>query len=246
MISHARRGDDFLSMYARGRAVKNVNLVIERGETIAIVGPNGSGKTTLVSLLPRLYDSDSGIIQYDGVNINEVSLMSLRHQIGLVSQEAVVFAATPLENITYGTSNGDDEKAMDAAQRAYADEFIQNIPGGYQADLGERGSTLSGGQRQRLAIARAIFRNAPILIFDEATSQIDTESELKIQTALQKFAKDRTTLIIAHRLSTIQFSDRIVVMDHGQVVDTGTHQELFNRCDVYRNLCETQFVTEPV
>lgn len=225
-------------------AVINANLVIERGETIAIVGPNGSGKTTLVSLLPRLYDPDSGKILYDGVNINEGSLMSLRRQIGLVSQEAVVFAATPVENITYGTSTN-EEKAIDAAKRAYADEFIQKIPGGYQSDLGERGSTLSGGQRQRLSIARAIFRNAPILIFDEATSQIDTESELKIQTALQEFAKDRTTIIIAHRLSTIQFADRIVVMENSQVIDTGTHQELFSRCDVYRNLCETQFISEP-
>lgn len=227
-------------------AIQDVNLTIRRGETVAIVGPNGSGKTTLMSLLPRLFDPQSGTILYDGVNIKESSLRSLRHQIGLVSQEAIVFAATPLENIAYGAPQSNDQKAIDAAQRAYADEFIKNIPGGYNSDLGERGSTLSGGQRQRLAIARAIFRNAPILIFDEATSQIDTESELKIQNALQEFAKDRTTFIIAHRLSTIQFADRIVVMEAGRVIDVGNHQELFNRCDVYRNLCETQFVTESV
>ncbi len=227
-------------------AIQDVNLTIQRGETVAIVGPNGSGKTTLVSLLPRLYDPQSGSIRYDGVNIKESSLLSLRQQIGLVSQDAIVFAATPLENIAYGAPQCNEQKAIDAAQRAYADEFIKNIPGGYTSDLGERGSTLSGGQRQRLAIARAIFRNAPILIFDEATSQIDTESELKIQNALQEFAKDRTTLIIAHRLSTIQFADRIVVMETGRVIDVGNHQELFNRCDVYRNLCETQFITEPV
>jgi len=227
-------------------AVKDANLTIQRGETVAIVGPNGSGKTTLVSLLPRLYDPELGSILYDGQNVRDSSLHSLRQQIGLVSQDAIVFAATPLENIAYGAPQCNEQKAIDAAQRAYADEFIKNIPGGYTSDLGERGSTLSGGQRQRLAIARAIFRNAPILIFDEATSQIDTESEQKIQNALQEFAKERTTIIIAHRLSTIQFADRIIVMEAGRVIDVGVHQDLFNRCDVYRNLCETQFITEPV
>jgi ABC-type multidrug transport system fused ATPase/permease subunit len=138
-----------------------------------------------------------------------------------------------------------ESDAVDAAKRAYADEFIRNIPGGYKTNLGERGTTLSGGQRQRLAIARAIFRDAPILIFDEATSQIDTESELKIQTALKEFAKGRTTLIIAHRLSTIQFANRIIVMDGGRVIDIGKHEELFESCPVYRSLCETQFITEP-
>jgi ABC-type multidrug transport system fused ATPase/permease subunit len=230
---------------AEAPALRGVSLSIERGETVAIVGPNGCGKTTLVSMLPRLFDADSGEIRYDGLDIRNAGLKSLRSQIGLVTQEAIVFAGTPVENIAYGEPAPDDDRVRDAARRASADEFINAVPGAYEADLGERGSTLSGGQRQRLAIARAIFHNAPILIFDEATSQIDSESELKIQTALQEFARDRTTLIIAHRLSTIQFADRIIVMDAGRIIDSGTHRELFERCPLYRNLCETQFVNDP-
>jgi ABC-type multidrug transport system fused ATPase/permease subunit len=225
-------------------ALRDVRLSIRKGETIAIVGPNGCGKTTLVSMLPRFFDPDAGVIRYDGVDIRQATLTSLRSQIGLVSQESIVFAGTPGQNIAYGAESMDPQRVEEAARRASADEYIRSIPGGYQAVLGERGSTLSGGQRQRLAIARAIFRDAPILIFDEATSQIDTESEAKIQAALRQFAKGRTTLIIAHRLSTIQFADRIVVMDAGSILDAGAHKDLFDRCSLYRNLCETQFVTE--
>ncbi len=223
-------------------ALSDVNLIIRRGETVALVGPNGCGKTTLVSMLPRLFDPQRGEVRYDGVNVRGATHASLRRQFGLVPQEAVIFEGTPVENIAYGNGRVDRARVEDAARRAYADEFVRNIPGGYDAVLGERGSTLSGGQRQRLAIARAIYRDAPILIFDEATSQIDSESELKIQTALREFAKGRTTIIIAHRLSTIQFADRIVVMDAGRIIDSGTHQELLDRCTVYRTLCETQFV----
>lgn len=234
---------------ADSKALCDVSLSFRKGETVAIVGPNGCGKTTLVSMLPRLFVPDTGKIRYDGVDIQDATLLSLRRQIGMVTQEAVVFAGTPVENIAYGSASVstevDENRVRDAARRASADEFIRKIPGDYQANLAERGTTLSGGERQRLTIARAIFRNAPILIFDEATSQIDSESELKIQTALKEFSKDRTTLIIAHRLSTIQFAHRIVVMDAGRVIDSGSHQELFDRCDLYRNLCETQFVTEP-
>jgi ABC-type multidrug transport system fused ATPase/permease subunit len=227
---------------AAGPALSDVNLTIRRGETVALVGPNGSGKTTLVSLLPRLFDAVRGEVRYDGLNVQRATHASLRRQFGLVPQEAVIFEGTPVENIAYGNGRVDRAKVEDAARRAYADDFIRALTGGYDAVLGERGTTLSGGQRQRLAIARAIYRDAPILIFDEATSQIDSESELKIQNALREFAKGRTTIIIAHRLSTIQFADRIVVMDAGRVVDSGTHEELFNRCQVYRTLCETQFV----
>jgi ABC-type multidrug transport system fused ATPase/permease subunit len=226
-------------------AVSGVSLAIAKGETVALVGPNGSGKTTLVSMLLRFFDPDEGAILHDGVDLRKASLKSLRSQIGLVTQDTIIFAGTPVDNIAYGMAHGDGKLAEEAARRARADEFIRALPGGYHAVLGERGNTLSGGQRQRLAIARAIFRNAPILIFDEATSQVDTESELQIQTALQDFARDRTTVIIAHRLSTIQFADRIVVMDAGRVVDTGAHGDLFQRCPLYRTLCETQFVTEP-
>jgi len=243
------KGLDFVNVSftypgAAGPALSDVTLSIRRGETVAIVGPNGCGKTTLVSLLPRLFDPSTGEVRYDGVDIRRATLNSLRRQIGFVGQDAVIFEGTPVENIAYGATPVDRSRAEDAARRAYADEFIRNIPGGYEAVLGERGSTLSGGQRQRLAIARAIYRDAPILIFDEATSQIDTESEQKIQTALREFARGRTTIIIAHRLSTIQFADRIVVMDAGRIIDYGLHKELFDRCPLYRTLCETQFVNE--
>ncbi len=226
-------------------ALRDVSLSIHKGETVAIVGPNGSGKTTLISLLLRFFDPQVGAILYDGRDLRRARLHSLRSQIGLVTQDAVVFAGTPSENITYGRPGVKEDVVLEAARQAFADEFIRNIPGAYQANLGERGTTLSGGQRQRLAIARAICRNAPVLIFDEATSQIDSESELKIQKAIQEFAKGRTTVIIAHRLSTIQFADRIIVMDQGRVIDSGKHAELFDRCPLYRNLCETQFVTDP-
>lgn len=246
-LTHAIEFDHVTFAYpgAEQAAVRDVHLTITRGETVAIVGPNGSGKTTLVSMLPRFFDPGSGRILYDGQDIRTATLASLRRQIGLVTQDAVIFAGTPQENIAYGQNGQEPGSIVEAARRAYADEFIRQIPGEYEARLGERGTTLSGGQRQRMAIARAIFRNAPILIFDEATSQIDSESELKIQSALREFARGRTTIIIAHRLSTIQFADRIVVMDNGRILDIGTHRELFERCGLYRTLCETQFVTEP-
>jgi len=224
-------------------ALRDINLSISQGETLALVGPNGCGKTTLVSLLSRFFDPDTGAILYDGLDLREANLSTLRKQVSLVSQEAIVFEGTPIENITYGAINSAADEAEKAAQRAHADEFIRRLPGAYNASLGERGTTLSGGQRQRLAIARAIFRNAPLLIFDEATSQIDAESELEIQQALQEYARDRTTIIIAHRLSTIQFASRIVVMDEGRIIDTGTHDVLFTRCQLYRTLCETQLVS---
>ncbi len=227
---------------ANAAALNGVSLTVRRGETVALVGPNGCGKTTLVSLLPRLFVPQQGEVRYDGVDVRTVNLKTLRQQFGFVPQEAVIFEGTPVENIAYGGTPADRARVVEAARRAFADEFIQNLPGAYDSVLGERGSTLSGGQRQRLAIARAIYRNAPILIFDEATSQIDSESELKIQSALREFAKGRTTLIIAHRLSTIQFAHRIVVMDAGRILDSGTHKELFERCPLYRTLCETQFM----
>lgn len=227
-------------------ALQDITFSVERGETIAIVGPNGCGKTTLMSLLPRFFSPDAGAVRYDGADLRQTELKSLRRQISLVSQEAIVFAGTPLENIAYGPDEPDLERAQAAAKQAFADEFIRALPGGYTAALGERGTTLSGGQRQRLAIARAIYRDAPILIFDEATSQIDSESELRIQQALRALAVNRTTFIIAHRFSTIKFARRIVVMDEGRVLDIGTHPELYERCPLYRTLCETQLAEHVV
>ncbi len=223
-------------------SLNEVSLVIAKGETVALVGPNGSGKTTLVSLLPRFFDPQQGTVLYDDVDIRRADLKTLRRRIGIVSQESIVFGGSPLANIAYGDSSPDRDRVVEAARRAFADEFITALPGGYDAVLGERGTTLSGGQRQRIAIARAIYHNAPILIFDEATSQIDSESEVKIQAAVRDFAKGRTTIIIAHRFSTIQFADRIVVMNAGRIVDIGVHRELFDRCSLYRTLCETQLV----
>jgi len=237
-------GVSFTYPQAETPALMGIDLTIAPGETVALVGANGSGKTTLASLIPRLYDPSGGRIAIDGFDIREFDLGALRRAIGLVSQDAVVFAGTPLENIAYGADELDPSRAEDAARRAHADSFINLLRGGYEAALGERGTTLSGGQRQRIAIARAIYRDAPILIFDEATSQIDSESERNIQQALGDFAEGRTTVIIAHRLSTIQFADRIVVLDAGKIVDSGAHTQLYERCTIYRALCDTQLASD--
>lgn len=221
-------------------ALANIQLTVRYGETVALVGRNGSGKTTLVNLLARFYDPQEGAVLIDGVDVRTVTLRSLRQQIGLVTQDTVIFPIPLAENISYGSRNGSRESVIAAAQRAYADEFIRTKPQGYDTVPGDMGKTLSGGQKQRLAIARAILRDPPILIFDEATSQIDAESEQKIQSALAEFARHRTTFIIAHRLSTIRFAHRIVVLESGRVVDVGTHDELLARCPLYHGLCETQ------
>ncbi|HUU86096.1 MAG TPA: ABC transporter ATP-binding protein [Phycisphaerae bacterium] len=221
-------------------ALNDVSTSIANGETVAIVGPNGSGKTTLAKMILRFHDPQAGEVLFDGRDIREVKLRSLRQQISLVTQDPVVFGLTVAENIAYGTRHVDREAVEEAARRAHADDFIREKTDGYDELIGERGSTLSGGQRQRLCIARAILRNAPILIFDEATSQIDSESERNIQESLAAMAKDRTTVIIAHRLSTIRFASRIIVMDAGRILDTGRHEELSERCPLYRALCETQ------
>lgn len=220
----------------------HVSLTVQAGETIALVGPNGAGKTTLVNMLTRFYEPQEGAILFDGIDIRTVPLGNLRRQIGLVTQDSVVFPIPLADNIAYGTRNGSRETVIAAAERAYADEFIRTLPQGYDTIPGDMGKTLSGGQRQRIAIARAVLRNAPILIFDEATSQIDSESEQRIQIALREFSKDRTTFIVAHRLSTIRFADRIVVMEAGKIIATGTHDELSQSCPLYRTLCETQLL----
>ncbi|MCZ6651585.1 MAG: ABC transporter ATP-binding protein [Planctomycetota bacterium] len=223
-------------------AVDRLTLTIAHGERLALVGPNGSGKTTLISLLPRLLEPDSGRVLIDGTDISTVNLTSLRRQFGVVTQETVLFRGSVAENIGFGAAAPSREQIIDAARRAHAEDFVLELPNGYDTDLAEQGASLSGGQRQRLAIARAILRDPSILILDEATSQIDAESEAQINAALAEFCQGRTALLIAHRLSTVLNADRIVVMDGGRIIAEGSHEELLEDCDLYRRLTKTQLV----
>ncbi|HEV8630534.1 MAG TPA: ATP-binding cassette domain-containing protein, partial [Thermoanaerobaculia bacterium] len=227
--------------YEREPVLLDVELPIRAGEIVALVGPSGGGKSTLVNLLPRFFDPDEGRVAIDGVDIRELSLAGLRSLIGIVTQETILFDDTIRNNIAYGRGDLSLERVREAAAAAYADEFIMQLPQGYDSPIGESGFKLSGGQRQRLAIARALLKDAPILILDEATSQLDSESESLVQKALGNLMRGRTTLVIAHRLSTIMNADRIVVMDGGRVVDQGTHQELIERGGVYKRLYDLQF-----
>ena len=222
-------------------AIKNFSVTIPHGQRVAIVGPNGCGKTTLVSMLPRLLSPQSGSVLVDGVDIASVDLHSLRNQLGVVTQDTVLFRGSIQENILFGTK-ATSEAVLTSAKQAHADEFIDRIEDGYDAEVFEHGTSLSGGQKQRLAIARALLRNPSMMIFDEATSQIDAESEALINDMLDTFCEGRTVLLIAHRLSTVQTADRILVLDRGQLVGDGTHDELLSSCDLYRRLAETQLV----
>jgi ABC-type multidrug transport system fused ATPase/permease subunit len=223
-------------------ALKEINLSIRAGHTVAIVGPNGSGKTTLANLIPRFYDPDSGHILIDGQNIGEATLFSLRSQIGLVTQNVVTFNDTIAANIAYGRSGSTIEEVISAAKGAFAHEFISPLPDGYDTVIGEHGTGLSGGQLQRIVIARAILKNPAILIFDEATSHVDADSEAKIHRAIEKIMQDRTSLIIAHRFSTVISANVIVVMDEGRIIAHGQHDELIQTCPLYQSLYETQLV----
>lgn len=245
-LSDSIQFNEVIFQYPKGEtpALNRVNITIKKGQTIAFVGPNGCGKTTLLGLVPRLYDPTSGSIIIDGHDLKKVTLPSLRKQMAVVTQETVLFRGTIAENIAYGCENPDMEAVRTAAQHAYADEFIQKKPGGYDAQVGDRGESLSGGERQRIAIARAIMRDPAILILDEATSMIDAKTESLITDALATFCKDRTSLVIAHRLSTVVDADRIVVMNAGRIVDQGAHTQLLQRCALYQQLCRTQLVSE--
>jgi subfamily B ATP-binding cassette protein MsbA len=239
------RAVDFRYPGARTPAVEQVSFVIEPGETVALVGPSGSGKTTVANLVPRFYEVESGAILIDDIEVADLRLADLRRQIAFVSQDVVLFNDTVAANIAYGALSGASEEAIrEAARAAHALEFIERMPEGFATTIGDRGVRLSGGQRQRLAIARAVLKDAPILILDEATSALDAESERRVQAALENLRKGRSTLVIAHRLSTIEGADRIVVLKGGRVIETGTHQALLAKGGLYADLYRVQFAGE--
>jgi subfamily B ATP-binding cassette protein MsbA len=258
---HEDRGKPILPRFSRSLEFRNVSfrydgsreialtgieLTVQAGEVVAFVGSSGSGKSTMVNLVLRFYDPSGGAILVDGQDIRQVTLQSLRRQIGMVPQEPILFDDTVRNNISYGRIGSSDAEIMAAAKAAGAHEFIERLPNDYETIIGEKGVRLSGGQRQRLAIARAILRDPPILILDEATSSLDSESERIVQWALRNFMKNRTTLVIAHRLSTILNADRIVVLDRGRMVGIGSHRDLLASCEAYQRLYDAQFINVEV
>ena len=235
---------DFHYAQESGLVLKNIDLEINKGEIAAIVGPTGTGKTTLVNLIPRFYDPTSGSVKMDGIDLRDVSFRSLRDQIGIVTQDSILFNDSVKANISYGHAQATQEEIESAAKRAFAHRFILQMPKGYDTIIGDRGFRLSGGEKQRISIARAILKNPPILILDEATSQLDSESERFVQEALDQLMQGRTVIAIAHRLSTIKKAHKIVVLQHGQIVGIGPHEELLKTCPLYLRLYEMQFSTE--
>jgi subfamily B ATP-binding cassette protein MsbA len=227
-----------------GLVLQDINVDITKGEMVALVGMSGAGKSTLANLIPRFYDATSGTILIDGTDIRKYTVASLRKNIGIVTQESILFNDSVRYNIAYGRADCSEDEIVQAAKDAYAQDFITQLPQGYDSLIGERGCRLSGGQRQRIAIARALLKNPDILILDEATSDLDTESEYYVQKALENLMKTRTTLVIAHRLSTVINADKILVFDAGRLVDIGHHEELIKRDGIYKVLFERQFGNE--
>ncbi|MBB6273472.1 subfamily B ATP-binding cassette protein MsbA [Pedobacter cryoconitis] len=226
--------------YAEKEVLKDINIKINKGQTVALVGPSGGGKSTLIDLIPRFYDPKSGRVLIDGINLKDVGLNSLRHQMGTVNQESILFNDTIHNNIAFGKPDATKEEVMTAARIANAHDFILKTDEGYETNIGDRGNRLSGGQKQRICIARAVLANPPIMLLDEATSALDTESEKLVQDALNNLMKNRTSIVIAHRLSTIQHADTIIVIDNGRVLEQGTHAELLNKNGLYRRLIDMQ------
>ncbi|MFQ5769900.1 MAG: ABC transporter ATP-binding protein, partial [bacterium] len=222
-------------------ALSDINVQIKKGEILAIVGPSGAGKSTFVDLIPRFYDPSFGVIWLDGFNLREIDIKSLRPLMGIVTQETILFHDTIFNNIAYGLTDISLQDVERAAKIANAHSFISEFPDTYQTLVGERGVKLSGGQRQRIAIARAVLKNPPILILDEATSSLDSESELLVQQAIERLMENRTVFVIAHRLSTILHADRILVLDKGRIVQQGTHDQLINQQGIYQKLYQMQF-----
>ena len=238
------KSHDVSFAYGANPVLSRINLTIRAGEIVALVGMSGAGKSTLADLIPRFYDVNAGQITIDGVDIRDVQLVTLRSQIGIVTQHTFLFDDTVRNNIAYGDPERGMEDIIAAAKAAHADEFIRSMPKGYDSLVGEMGMQLSGGQRQRLAIARALLKDAPILILDEATSALDSDSERMVQDALERLMTERTTLVIAHRLSTIRNADRIVVLVDGTIAEEGTHEELLARKSEYSRLYSLQMLEE--
>lgn len=232
--------EDVYSSYGDAFILKKINLEIKKGMMLAVVGPSGSGKTTLLDLIPRFYDPKKGRVLIDGADTKDLNLKSLRHLIGIVTQETILFNDTIRTNISYGNPAASEKEIVDAAIKAHAHEFVKNLPLGYDTVIGDRGMKLSGGERQRIAIARALLKNPPILILDEATSQLDSESERVVQVALDTLIQGRTVFVIAHRLSTVRNAHKIIVLERGEIIEQGTHQELVNKNGLYKRLYSMQ------